>query len=523
MASYLQQQINEFYKFIGDILKIHHSNPEFDIDKTNENFQYLRDNLVSDDETTQLKIESMTPFLYKLLIKLYLEKGIKRKICGSIIQMFYDKTVHSYNKSDKVTQLCRHMVLDPTNLGIVSLGVTKSNIFEEFKELNPDFTELLFEEYPDGTMCVYNPHLEKYQNELSLKVEETDNDNESDKENTETNKSSQINRDFKCSTRKVIGTGYFNSNSKTFQEMFNENNDITKLDLENLPEEYKKNHSFVFNVQHNENRAITPIEKNNGKNILCAVFKFKSKEQIDKEWNDIINYLNEEPFDDHIFNEKIKILSLNMVKELDLKTFQQEMLESGMSFNIINNETFNIIDEKGIKTYEELSKYVNEFDKFNQGIIIKNKYGMRTKIRNDEYNNIRKLKGHLPIMTEHSNVKNLFYIYWRLRQARNKSLTEFCNIFGKRDYSNIFNYFNQLIYNLTSSLHKTYLESFVFKKMEKRDICYEFKPLCGDLHNMYKNDKKPITLNIVINYINNLPISKIYWRIFENDQNEISN
>ena len=518
MASYLQEQINEFYKFIGDILKIHHSNPEFDIDDNNENFQYLRNNLVSDDENIQLKIESMTPFLYKLLIKLYLEKGIKRKICGSIIQLFYDKTVHSYNKSDKVTQLCRHMVLDPTNLGIISLGVTKSTNFEKFKELNSDFTELLFEDYPDGTMCVYNPELEKYQNKLSLKVEVEDNDNESSNENNENNKVTTKNRDFKCSTRKVIGTGYFNSTSKTFQEMFNENNITTKLDLDNLPEIYKKNHSFVFNVQHNENRAITPINENSGKNILCAVFKFKSKEQVDKEWEDVINYLNEESFDEKIFNEKIKTLSLNMVEELDLKTFQQEMVESGLCFNIINNENCNIINKKGIETYEKLIKYANELDKFNQGIVIKNKNGMRTKIRNDEYNKIRKLKGHLPIMTEHSNIKNLFYIYWRLRQARNKSLTEFCNIFGRREYSNIFNYFNQLIYNLTSSLHRTYMESFVLKQMEKKDICYEFKPLCGDLHNMYKNDKKPITLNIVINYINNLPVSKIYWRIFENDQ-----
>ena len=43
------------------------------------------------------------------------------------------------------------------------------------------------------------------------------------------------------------------------------------------------------------------------------------------------------------------------------------------------------------------------------------------------------------------------------------------------------------------------------------DIDYEFKPLCRELHYMYKTDKKIITKNRVIVYINNLPIPRILF------------
>ena len=113
--TYLSNQIKAFYEFIGDIARIHHDNlPE------GENFE---DN-----------------FLNVLLYRFMKDKGIKRKMNDRTIQLFYDKNEKAYNKDDMVTQLCRSIVLDASNLRILSLGVTKSVDYETFKTENPTFS-----------------------------------------------------------------------------------------------------------------------------------------------------------------------------------------------------------------------------------------------------------------------------------------------------------------------------------------------------------------------------------------------
>ena len=133
---------------------------------------------------------------------------------------------------------------------------------------------------------------------------------------------------------------------------------------------------------------------------------------------------------------------------------------------------------------------------------------------------VKELKGSLPIMAEQKNINNLFKTYWRLRQKQDKSLTKFCQYFGKNVYSNIFNYFNQRVYGLTNVLHNNYMNAFVNKTMMKSDIPFAFKPMCGDLHKLYIESRKPVTLSVVITYINNLPVNKIYWRIFGLDTDD---
>ena len=529
----LQEQVTALYRFFGDIIKIHHLNPDISED-TNESVKLLEDQLFSNNEDDNIRIKEMTPLLNKILYKLYSDKGIKRKLVNNVIQLFYDKTHPSYDKDDAVTQLCRHLVIDPRNLRIISMGITKACDYESFKEHNA-FQTVRFEDFQDGTFLVYTPELERYQNETqysgvkNIVKAETDTttvvedtsvvEHEGDTplanvtETVEVTVNGEVKekrtRDFKCSTRKVLGTGFFNSPSKSFNDMFMENNKRTGLDLELLPSEYKSNHSLVFNVQHNENRIVTPIEKDKGVNTLCAVYKFKSNEQATSEWDDLVKSLQTNT---DIFDDKLEVFSTNMATQINLTDFMASIVESGLPFTLIKDITDEIL--KTYSDYESFEKFIHSKPYEYQGVVMKTESGIRTKLRNEKYDEIKDLKGSLPIMTEEKNIDNLFKTYWRLRQKQDKSLTKFCQYFGKNIYSNIFNCFNQDVYQLTRNLHSTYMDAFVNKTMQKSDIPYEFKPMCGDLHKLYNDTKKPVTLNVVITYINNSPDYKIYWRIF---------
>lgn len=500
----LQEQVNDFYKFIGDIIKIHHSNPDIS-DSEIESIKVLERQLYSKNDENNIKIKEMTPILNKILYRLYIEKGIKRKLIGSLIQLFYDKSNKNYDKNDSITQLCRHLVIDPKNLRIVSLGVTKSVDYDEFKETF-EFPTISIEEFPDGTMCVYTPDLMTYQSEIQFeKMHDDDNSENVVDSDTET-KPKRV-KDFRYSTRKVLGTGYFNSPTKSFSDMFKENNDRMGIDMSKLPDEYVSNHSFVFNVQHPENRIISPI-KNNGTNTLVGVYKYKDEKLVNEQWETIVSSIESETF-----NTNIKAFANDMVVSLNLTEFTTEMASKGFNFTTVKDITEDI--SKLVRNYHDLETYVNCQPYEFQGLVLKNSDGIRTKIRNSNYESIRELKGSLPVMIEERNTSNLFKTFWRLRQKHDGSLTKFCQYFGKFEYNSLFNCFNLYVHGLTNTLHQTYLNAFVYKNINKVDIPFHLKPLCGELHKIYMQNKQPITFNIVANFINNLPFSMIYWRIFK--------
>ena len=66
-----------------------------------------------------------------------------------------------------------------------------------------------------------------------------------------------------------------------------------------------------------------------------------------------------------------------------------------------------------------------------------------------------------------------------------------------------------------------YHYSFVKKSFNKPDIPYSLKPLCGDLHKMYKATNTPITNTIVEQYLFELAASKLFWRLFTNENDTI--
>ena len=136
---------------------------------------------------------------------------------------------------------------------------------------------------------------------------------------------------------------------------------------------------------------------------------------------------------------------------------------------------------------------------------------------------LKELKGNKPIVIEQWNMKNLFYLYWRL--IKDNKIADFIAEFdanlntktkhtSQNSYMKLFTWFSMLARKFSLDLFRTYHYSFVKKTFNKPDIPYALKPMCGDLHNQYRANKLPISQTMVEQYVFTQPANKIFWRIF---------
>ena len=347
----------------------------------------------------------------------------------------------------------------------------------------------------------------------------------------------KFNNQFMYSTRKVLGTGSFGSN-KSFLDMFEENNKVYNTDLSIIPSELIKDTALVFNIEHPENNIISTIKRNT--NTLCAVFRFKPDIDSQKEFSRIssIEYTPDvEPSENNFITliyEQFKILGTNMITQIQVSNYKKYLSDNNVNVNFylpkvvksFEKVTTNTLDNTEIKeqidihslSISQLETLVNSKSKYFHGYIVYGLNGERTKITNQKYKDLCELKGNKPITIDQSNNKNLFYLYFRLLKQQNvsKFLKEFDTVnSGSTTYKQIFMWFYTLIHNYSLNLFKTYHYSFVKKSFNKPDIPYDLKPLCGDLHKMYKSNNTPITNTIVEQYLYDLPASKLFWRLFK--------
>ena len=85
---------------------------------------------------------------------------------------------------------------------------------------------------------------------------------------------------------------------------------------------------------------------------------------------------------------------------------------------------------------------------------------------------------------------------------------------GGWSYNQLFYWFASVARGYAINLFKVYHNSFVKKTFDKHNIPYSMKPMCGDLHNMYRNNKMPISPTMVEQYIFEQPAGKVFWRLF---------
>ena len=581
--------VKKFYEFMADIY-IEHK-------KLNE--KNVKD--LQDEKT----VKPLQPFHQYFLYKLYYHYGVKRRMANDhIALLYYSKTAKGYKNTEPITMLCRHMLLDLKCMRIISLGIPKAvklndfcntysinkadastNYMKKDDTTNDDKTtddknnkyDMYY--FSEGTMMTYNPSLSKYNFtfvECDDSEDEDDNDEPKPKTETETEIETETEdttllenslniekpveikfvNQFIYSTRKILGTGHFNS-YKSFLQMFLENNMVNKIDLTKIPEEYVKDTVLVFNIEHPDNTIISTIKRNS--NILCGVFKFKNEEQSNQEFENItkITYSLENEND---IKKHFEVLGHTMVTQIKVKDFKQQLYDNNIKINLqlpklikyfeksTSEKSTNDKEDKSsdvkkdkeidVNTFslEQLEYIVDNKSKFFHGYIIYGKNGERTKIANKKYKDLCELKGNKPINLEQCNIKNLFYLYIRLIKQKNvqKFLKEF-DIenrtittttqplplqFTLTSYKQIFMWFYSLVNNYAIKLFKVYHYSFVKKTFEKKNIPFSLKPMCGDLHTLYKSNNVPITKNFIEQYLVEQTASKLYWRLFDNTKDE---
>ena len=520
-------------------------------------------------ETIEIAETRTQTFAEYFLYKLYYNYGVKRRmVTPDIALLFYAKGLKGYNTTDPITMLCRHMMLDTRNMRIISLGVPKAMKLEQFckrLDINPEdvgtnitgdgVSKFTMYRFPEGTMMTYNPSLAKYNvdttklaNQQNMECDDVSGDTgdigdigdtgdgakEAQKHAAEIEATiqQQFERQFpkqmQYSTRKVSGTGCFSS-LKTFMEMFNENNAAAGVNLELIPADVIQDKVLVFNIEHIENRVVSAIVRNY--NTLCAVYQFKSDADSTRQY-EIINNMGLQQGIEVDDESRSKILSLfqelgrDMIIALDINEFNTQLQGYGVNLFVPdsirsfgNTKQTDADASKTINVWElsinQLNDIVQNRPKDFQGYIIYGQDGSRTKIMNIKYKELKTLKGNKPIVIEQWNTKNLFYLYWRLMKLQliPQFIAEF-DMTGGWSYNQLFYWFASLAHGYAVNLFRVYHSSFVKKSMDKYNIPYSMKPMCGDLHNMYKSNKVPISQSIVEQYVFSQSGGKMFWRLF---------
>jgi len=567
--TFINTLVNEFYKYIGEIY-IEYKNLE--ITKSESSVSESSD----ESESMEIDITDITlneiklnnddkakninkSFIDHLLFKLYYNYGIKRRMINDhIALLYYSKSLKGYKTNEAITILCRHMMFDTRNLRIISLGIPKSLKLDEFcksYDIDKDnsatcISKVRVYKFSEGTMLIYNPSLKKY-SVTTITTKDDEEDTEEKEANSDTklekmdidNKTQELiannieikfNQQFMYSTRKVVGTGCFNS-VKTFFEMFEENNNIANTNLENLPEDFINDKVLVFNIEHPENRVISSHLRNF--NTLCAVFQIKS-EVVTQEQYDKIIAIEYSSTNEESIRDAFKELGKDMVNQIQVASFKKQVQQYNVNLHLPEIiKSFETVEADGITrktinindlSFNQIENIVQNKPKDFQGYIIYGLNGERSKFVNLKYKELRGLKGNKPIVIEQWNTKNLFNLYWRL--VKEEKIEQFIKEFdlntgigglGNNEfmYTKLFNWFLSLVKNYSINLFKIYHNAFVKKTFQKSLIPFSMKPLCGDLHTEYLKTKVPNSPTMVEQYIFKQSVNKIFWRLFLDNGN----
>ena len=194
----------------------------------------------------------------------------------------------------------------------------------------------------------------------------------------------------------------------------------------------------------------------------------------------------------HISNRNISPICMNetyIVEVVDMTTYNRLRVEEYPNFLLVND---NLNEEVIYNNYEN-----NEVPYYYKGYTIKigNK---RYKYINPEFIKAREIKG---------NTNNVYLRYLELRQLG--LIQQYIDIFPEHNY--LFKKYKQELHKLSNDLFTTYKQKNIYK--QDIQLSYSLKPLLTDIHNIYKQNMKPITWNDIKNYIYNLPPKKLLFAL----------
>ena len=161
------------------------------------------------------------------------------------------------------------------------------------------------------------------------------------------------------------------------------------------------------------------------------------------------------------------------------------------------NTDIKIPNKYNLDSYENLELYYNNDNApFGcVGTMIYNKYGCRSKIRNPNYEQVRKLRGNQP---------KLQYNYLMLKKEN--KVREFLYFYPECRI--IFNKFKLLIYNYTNELFLNYISCFIRKEKSLKEYEFQYKVHMYNIHNKYltelRENNKIVDKKVIIDYVNSL-------------------
>lgn len=182
------------------------------------------------------------------------ENDIKSKKYGNYEIMFYNKSkIIEFNE---ISRNIRSIVVDKNTKRIVSLSPSKSFPLDEFISQNSNFSDVIVEEFIEGTMI--NLFWDYYENKWEI------------------------------STKTTIGGNVIFFSNKTFNKMFFETVDYCKLYFNDL----NKSFSYSFVMQHPSNRIVTQF--NNPSLYLIEAYNMEDNTFLDVReiLNNLINVNN---------------------------------------------------------------------------------------------------------------------------------------------------------------------------------------------------------------------------------------
>jgi hypothetical protein len=259
---------------------------------------------------------------------------------------------------------------------------------------------------------------------------------------------------WEISTRSTIGGNvkFYRHSNQTFNDMFFEVFNECKINKDDL----KKDHCYSFILQHKENRIVVPFNKN-------AIYLAESY-KVDGSLKVMVSY------DEELI---LKYPFLRIPKE---------------NYNNISDDTYNEL----VKKYAQsaITPYTIV------GVVFKDHLNRRFKLRNPDYEAVRKLRG---------NQCKDQYNYLCLRKKNSVAMYLKHYPEDKKRFAT----FRSLVHKATKDLYEFYKSCYIYKEAPLKAWPVEFRTHMYKLHNeIYTMKLKPENKNMqfydVMQYVNNM-------------------
>ena len=145
-----------------------------------------------------------------------------------------------------------------------------------------------------------------------------------------------------------------------------------------------------------------------------------------------------------------------------------------------------------------------------QGFVITNTDNVRTKIRNIEYEKIKRIRGNSPKLQ-----------YQFLELYKQNKIKQYLSYFP--EHKELFDNYRKDFYKWTETLYNLYIDCFIEKTSYLRNCAYEFKPILYFLQKHYLLELRPngkkVNFTYLKQYVKGIPTEKIMFSMNYNHRN----